>query len=80
MNKDKINTSKIMFDNIGSQISCILDALGQKDCEICEGTGVKCTANGQDDFDVEFCQCSGCQNARELRESDDYDLMTCHTV
>jgi hypothetical protein len=28
----------------------------------------------------DYCKCELCKDARELRESDDYDLMTCHTV
>jgi hypothetical protein len=28
----------------------------------------------------DYCQCRECQDAREMKESDDYDLKTCHTV
>ena len=28
----------------------------------------------------DFCQCHLCQDMRELRESDDYDLSTCNLV
>jgi len=28
----------------------------------------------------DYCKCNECRDAREMSESDDYDLKTCHQV
>ena len=41
----------------------------QKQCPYCEGTGIRHIANGEDDYDAEYCDCPIGQKLQDQNEA-----------
>lgn len=48
----------------------------EKDCQYCEGSGIRHLANGEDDYDVEYCDCPA-GNGIKLLNKNEETLLRC---